>query len=277
MKLNPNATATIIIGGLALCHPNRKNDTWEALFIRDEKNYHNLVMKIGYGNTQESETEIAQGAEISIKVTNPKSKNDIYKPTKDFSRSYALNVINDIRWVLNFSGKELHDKPLKVERRKRDNFFYTPNALFYTLSLAGKHYLLQKTENGNPVGDPASLQDIGEFFAGDIECEDGGTITIEIKNTTGETESYPLKQGAEVFFDNRCLSNVPECANDFEHYYDVIKTISEKFEISYSPTLIDDWTKKNEAFRVMGLNYACEVAKVCCVEDPDDTLNNPKP
>ena len=114
------------------------------------------------------------------------------------------------------------------------------------------------------------------FFAGDIECGADGTITIEIKNTTGEKELYPLKKGAEVFFDNRCLSAAPECANDFEHYYDVIKTKSEKFEIEYAPTLIDDWTKKNQAFRVMGVNYACEVAKVCCVEDPDDTLNNPK-
>ena len=182
MKLNPKATATIIIGGLALCHPNGKNQTWEALFIRDEENYHNLKMKIGYGTTQELEVDIAQGAEISVKVTNPKSENGMYKPTKIFSRSYALDVINDIRWVLNFSGKELHNKPLKVEKRKRDNFFYTPNALFYTLSLAGKHYLLQKTENGTPVGAPASLQDIGEFFAGDIECEDGGTNTIEIKD-----------------------------------------------------------------------------------------------
>ena len=274
MKLNPNATATIVIGGLALCHPNKKNDTWEALFIRDEENFHNLKMKVGYGKTQEFEIDIAQGSEISVKVTNPKSKNSIYKPTANFSRSYALDVINDIRWVLNFSGKELHNKPLKVERRKRDNFFYTPNALFYTFSLSGKHYLLQETENGNPVGSPDSLQDIGEFFAGDIECEDGGTITIEIKDTDGNVEPYPLKKGAEVFFDNRCLSDAPECANDFVHYYDVIKTGSEKFEIQYSPTLIEKWIKHPVGVR--GLNFACETGKICCVEDPDDTLNNPK-
>lgn len=274
MKLNPNTSATIIIGGLALCHLNKKNDTWESLFIRDEGNFHNLKMKVGYGNTQEFEIDIAQGAEISVKVTDPKSKTGGYKPTEKFNRSYALNVINDYRWVLNFSGPELYGKPLNVAKGKRDNFFYTPNAFFYTLSLSGKHYLLQKTEDGNPVGDPQSLQDIGEFLAADIECEDSGEITIEIKDASGKVGSYPLKKGAEVFFDNRCLSDVPECANDFAHYYDVIEAGSEKFEIDYSPTLIERWTKHPTLLK--GLNYACEVAMVCCIDNPDDTLNYPK-
>lgn len=232
-----------------------------------------LKMKIGYGREQEFEIDIAQGSDISVKVTKPKSKNEVYKPTEFFNRSYAQDVINDIRWVLNFSGKELYDEPLEVERRKNDNFFYTPNALFYTFSLSGKHYLLQKTKDGEPVGAPAPLQDIGEFFAGDIECEDGGTITIEIKDKDGNVEEYPLKKDALVFFDNRCLSNVPECANDFIHYYDVIKSVSEKFEIKYSPTLAEKWIK--EPFGVKGTNYACEVAKVCCVKNPEDTLNYP--
>jgi hypothetical protein len=271
MKLNPNATATIIIGGLSLTHRNKKNDTWEALFIRDKENFHNLKMKVGYGTTQEFEIGIAHGAEISIKVTDPKSSTAAYQPTPTFNRDVATDMINDMRWVLNFSGKELHEKRVNVEKRARDNFFFTPNALFYTLSLSGKHYMLQKTDHGSPVGNPESLQDIGEFSAGDIECGENGTITVEIKEANGMVNSYPLKKGAEVFFDNRCLVNVPECANDFHHYYDVIKTGSEKFELKYSPTLIEDWTKS--ATMPKGLDFACEGGTVCCIENPKDSLN----
>lgn len=272
MTLNPNATATIIIGGLSLCHRNRKNDTWETLFIRDEENFHNLKMKVGYGTTQEFEIDINHGDEILIKVTSPKSSTDSYKPTPTFTRNTATDVINDLRWVLDFSSDEMHGRRLKVEKRKRNNFFSTPNALFYTLSLSGKHYLLQKTDNGNPVGNPVSLEDIGEFTAGDIECEKGGTITIEIKPMDGKVASYPLKKGAEVFFDNRCLVNVPECENDFPHYYDVIKSGSEKFELEHSLTLIEEWTESDNMLR--GLHFACEGGQICCIDDPDDTLNN---
>lgn len=274
MKLNPAASATIIIGGLALCHQNKQNETWEALFIRDDENLHKLKMRIGYGEKQEPEIDIVHGAEISVKVVKPKSKSGNYTPTETFSRSYALNVINDSRWVLNFSGPELHDKPLSVEKRQRDNFFSTPNALFYTLSLSGKHYLLRKTDDGKPIDDPKSLHDIGEFLAGDIECEDSGTIIIEIRNLDGAVESYTLKKGAQVFFDNRCLTDSPECANDFSHYYDVIKTENEKFEIEYVPTLIERWLNHLSGFE--GKEFACEVGMICCVNNPDDTLNYPK-
>lgn len=270
--MNPNATATIIIGGLSLCHRNKKNDTWEVLFIRDEKNFHDLKIKIGYENKQTEEISINQGDEIAIKVTSPKSSTDSYNPTPTFERSHAVDVINDLRWILDFSSKEMHGEPLEVKKRPRDNFFYTPNALFYTLSLSGKHYLLQKTDSGNPVGEPVLLQDIGEFAAGDIECEEDGTITIEIKAQDGNITKYPLKKGAEVFFDNRCLTHAAECENDFPHYYDVIRSGTEKFEIKYSPTLIEKWTESS--FLLRGYNYACECGRICHIKDPNDSLNN---
>lgn len=269
MKLNPNATATIIIGGLSLCHQNNKSDTWESLFIRDEKNYHDLKMKVGDGKTQTLEVHINQSDEISVKVTLPKSKTGSYKPTPRFSRNKAVDPVQDLRWVLDFSSDELHGRRLKVEKRARDNFFFTPNALFYTFALAGKHYLLQKTEDGKPVGKPDSLEDIGEFIGGDIECEEGGTITVEIKDKDGKISSYPIEKGSEVFFDNRCLTDVPECENDFHHYYDVIKTGIEEFEIGLAQKSEDD----NSA-NVKGIHYACEGGQICCIEDPDDTLNN---
>lgn len=271
MKLNPNATATIIIGGLSLSHQNRKNDTWETLFIRDEKNYHDLKMKIGDGKVQTLEVSINQSDEISVKVTLPKSKSSSYKPTPRFSRNKAVDPVQDLRWILDFSSDELHGRRLKVQKGERDNFFSTPNALFYTFALAGKHYLLQKTEDGVPVGEPDSLEDIGEFIGGDIECEEGGSITVEIKNKDGKISSYAVDKGAEVFFDNRCLEDVPECENDFSHYYEVIKTGSEEFEIGLAKEVKNE-DKKRSVIR--GVHYACEGGQVCCIDDPNDTLNN---
>lgn len=265
MRLNPNATATVVIGGLALCHRNRKADIWEVVFLRASDNFHHLRMKI----SDKTEIPISQGDRIVINVTSPKSVTGTYKPTTEFFRRKATNVITDARWILDFSSKELYGRPLRVDKNPLDNFLTVPNALFYTWSLPGTHYSVQKEQDNIPVGKPVEFEEIGEFMAGDIECHAGGSVSVDIISVSG-TKTFLLNKGDYVFFDNRCLEDVPECAQDFQHYFDILKTDGETFTLTPIPRRMSELQIPG----LMGKDSACESTQIEEVTNPDDTIGD---
>lgn len=264
MKLNPNATATIVIGGLALCHRNKKKDIWEVVFLRNADNFHNLKLKI----SDQSEVAINKEDEIVIKVLSPKSKTDTHHPKPNFSRKKVNDVISDARWILDFSSNELHNRPLKVKKNPADNFLTIPNALFYSWNLSGRTYSIQKKQGGTAVGDPVEFEELGEFMAGDIECHPKGSVSIEVKSKNGDVQTYSLKRGDIVFFDNRCPSGTPQCAEDFQNYYDIIVSNGEKFELTSLPTPMNEL----QAQGLMGDEKSCESGQIGDTGDPGDSI-----
>lgn len=272
MLPDTNAAATLMFGGLALCHYNVHTEMWEVLFIRDEENLHDLKMIVGYGTPDAPEIPIAFGNEIRIRVRKPKSKSGIYMPTPDFTRTIGVDNPQDMRWTLNFSSKEMHGHGVTVHRRERDNFLSVPNTLCYTSQWSNKKYDLQEKVDGVDTGIPVPLSAIGEFVGGDIECEAGGGVSIDIIKRGGKTETYDLKDKTIVFFNNICDQTNPKCASDFPHYYDVLSDDGITFNlISQIPAeqLLED-------FVIRGARYSCEATWVDPVEpDPPGTLNEP--
>lgn len=268
MRLNPNATATIVIGGLALCHQNKKADIWEVVFLRSVDNFHNLKMRI----PRQADVEINKGDKISVKVTSPISNTGSHE-IGTFRRRTTENIGSDARWTLDFSSDELHNRPLLVEKHEDDNFLVIQSAKFYTWNLSDFSYLIQKKQNGTSVGDAREFERIGQFMAGDIECEEGGSVSIEIESDT-ETKTYQLRKGEVVFFDNRCLVRTLECRQDFHHYYDIIETNGETFDLMSFPAP----TSELQLQGLFGSQDNCEsgqVGKVCkCLPDtcPDCDL-----
>lgn len=266
MRLNPNATATIVIGGLALCHQNTQSDVWEVVFLRDSHNYHNLTMKI----PGEADVVINKEERITIRVDSPKSSTSVHEPGI-FKRRIAENIGSDARWTLDFSSKELHNKPLMVKKRQDDNFMVIPNAKFYTWTLSQFSYFLQKIENGTPIGNYVDLEKIGQFMAGDIECDAGGSVSIEVGG-----KIYPIKNQGIVFFDNRCLSRTLDCRQDFHYYYDILfeqggGNLTESFSLTSFPAP----TSELQLQGLFGSSDNCEsgqVGKTC--KCPPDTCPN---
>ena len=255
MSINPNATATLIFAGLALSHYNSLNDKWEIIFIRDDENLHNLRITFDYQTSQANEIAVGFGETITVEVTKPKSSSGKYQP-KPFSRNPATDDPNDFRWILNFSGKELHDHAVMVTKGEKNNFFSTPNAVFYNYKMSDKHYELQKLFNGANVGNPVPLAAIGDYTGADIECEKGGEISITIEGK-GKPQTYKVTPQSKVFFNNIC-EDVQKCASDFPHYYDIINDNGTTFDL----------IRQLQQVAPRSAESACETGTVGCVDPP---------
>lgn len=271
MSVNPNATNTLIFGGLALGHYNRHTDLWEVLFIRDQENLHDLKMLIGYGSPGAQEIKIDFGDEIVVTVRNAVSKSSRYEPTPNFTRNIKDDDPHDLRWMLNFTSKEMHDHPVTTHKGERNNFLTVSNALFYTSKMSKKHYSLQKKQDGSDVGKPVPLSAIGEDIGADIECETDGGITIEIKKADGGYTKYDIDKNSTVFFDNICEQTNPKCDHDFPHYYEVISDHGETFDLILQSPPADAPPPD-----VRGQQYSCEGAIAGdIIPDPPATLAHP--
>lgn len=261
MAINPNAAATFIFAGLALSHYNNHSDKWEVLFVRDDENLHNLRIIFDYQTSREKQIAVGFGETISVEVTKPKSSCGKYEPG-EFNRDLNTDDPQDFRWILDFSSKELHGHPVRVTKRKRDNFFSTPNAVFYNYMMSNKHYDLQKQQDGSNVGNPVSLAAIGDYTGASIECEKEGTVSITIEGD-GKSKTYEVTPQSKVFFNNICDEiNNPKCDSDFSHYYDVISDHGETFELIKLLTQI----------KVRNPESACESGTVGQIVEPPPSL-----
>lgn len=273
MPVNPNATNTIIFAGLALSHYNRHTDLWEVLFIRDQENLHDLKMLIGYGEANPQEVKIDFKDEIVVTARNAVSKSARYEPTPTFTRNIRADDEHDLRWMLNFSSKEMHDHPVTTHKGERNNLLTVSNALFYTSKLSDKDYNLQKKQDGSNVGSPVSLPAIGEDIGADIEYDSDGGLTIEVKKATGSSKKYEVAKGSIVFFNNICDPTNPKCDHDFPHYYEVISDHGETFDLILRPKMRK---KSDDDLIIRGAVYSCEGAVVDeIIPDPPGSLINP--
>jgi hypothetical protein len=267
MAINPNATATFIFAGLALSHFNKHSDKWELLFIRDDENLHNLKIIFDHQTPREKVLEVGLGEIISVEVTKPKSASGRYE-NGSFHRDPHTDDPQDFRWILDFSSRELHDHPVKVTKRKRDNFFSTPNAVFYNYLMSDKIYDLQKQKDGKDEGDPVPLAAIGDFTGAEIECEKEGSVSIKIEGDE-TSQIYEVTPQSKVFFNNICDEIVnPKCESDFKHYYDVISDNGETFELIRQKAK-EHGLRSNQA--------ACESGTVGAIVEPPPSLDGDKP
>lgn len=231
--LKKEATATVVIKGLAIAKYNHEQSKWEVTFLRDCGHYPNIRIRelnreSGRLVNSLKKYEIQEGDTISITVTTPRGDNPRrYVTGGTFRRDDPSHDEQDLRWMLDID--QLHGK--KTRRKANPiatNLLSISNGCFYTASRTRKSYRIKRI--GSDVPQPLGFA--GRTFGVDFE---GNALTIQVKGKTGfsETLEEQADKRYEIIFDNTCYEErKPEPGEtDFQYYYKLIDDNEGKVDI----------------------------------------------
>lgn len=222
--LNKDATATVVIKGLAIAKYNHNQSKWEVTFLRNCGHYPNLRIReldrvSGRLVSRLKTYEIQQGDTISITVSSPRGDaRRRYVTGGAFDRNNSGHDEQDLRWMLDIDllhGKKTRRKADPVET----NSLSISNGCFYTAVRTRQPYRVKKIGSSEPQ--PLGLA--GRTFGVDF---DAAEVTVEVQGNNGFRENLSHKGDLryEIIFDNTCLDErQPSPAKtDFEFYYRLI-------------------------------------------------------
>lgn len=217
MSLNPNATATVLITGLALCR--KKNNNWEVLFIHPQNTEHILkvgITRINLSNGEEQtileETQIVPRGKITITTENARRPANIEYNNGNFGDEH------DFCWTINLNNLHPEGFTLKTDQYMRTSHLSISDSVFYTTKRTRKIFRIQ--QQGNPR--PREKRRIGDVIGADIECLDGGRISFQVQGL--EPIILPRENGFKylIYLANTCETDTCRREIDFKYYYDFI-------------------------------------------------------
>lgn len=218
MSLNPNATATVFITGLALCR--QKNNNWEALFIHPENTKHILkiwIDKFDLSTGQKTE-EVLPKIEIQSQGKITITTEDSRRPPSIEYNNGDFGVEMDFCWAINLNNLHPEGITMIEDQHLRTSHLSIFDSTFYTSERTRKKYKLQ--QQGNPH--PREIRRIGDVIGADIECLDNGKIIVEIQGH--ETRALSQENGFRyhIYLANTC--QIDDCGReiDFKYYYDFL-------------------------------------------------------
>jgi hypothetical protein len=234
MSISNSPDITLVFSGLFLFAFAEENGFCQIGIMEAERH----CLKIGIKTEADSLPnspgflfEVSDG-DIYFEVPNRPKGVDTYEPGS-FDRDTAQDS-RDFRWVLDFEGRELHDRrlPLKAGSLKRSIF--VSNGLFYThdkqdvriqkpLSTSTKTAKKVGGENQLPLYRNSSIGDsIGcDIYLGDKEeflFRYGPSADYSIRLKKCPNTSY------KISVENLCPreSQIPAGSSDFAFYYKVV-------------------------------------------------------
>jgi hypothetical protein len=231
--LKKEATATVVIKGLAIAKYNHEQSKWEVTFLRDCGHYPNI--RIRQLNRESGRLvaslrsyEIQEGDSISITVTAPHGDNPRrYVNGGIFRRDNASHDEQDLRWMMDID--QLHGKKTKRKANPiATNLLSISNGCFYTASRTKKTYRIKKIGSNAPQ--PFGLT--GRSFGVDFQA---AALTIQVQGNDGFTQTLEEKPDRryEIIFDNTCFDGGQPSpgTTDFQHYYKLIDDNDGKVDI----------------------------------------------
>jgi hypothetical protein len=235
MSLNPNATATINIRGLAVCR--EVQNKWDVIFLHpkekqegDVRVTHKLTISIiernkfnPNGVLKYSKT-LNIGSKIEIEAETPISTSDIYEPDNWLVEKGSV-------WMINL---DRFHSPQGVKLKSNANVFQSylsiSNAIFYAEERTPNLYKIIEVDSGSQL----QKRRIGYLAGADIQCSVGGKIII---NGIPNSPSLPSINGVkyEIILDNSCDSQDCNGKEDFHHYYNNLDWTGSKIDIEKTP------------------------------------------
>lgn len=229
------SSLTLYINGLALCHFNSRNKSWNVSFPKVEKHHLQIVVKKNYvldGNNmiQLSKHFIPEGQAFVIKAN-----------------GQTFNTGGNFPDIINLS-RLIGKKPLLPE--DIDNTKIAGKAILqgfklnpFYLSLTFPKYLVRPASNEYNYYDPwetrgpspqipsthkiklTPLQVKNSLKSDEINILQGEEATIKIGNNVHETITHSENVRYEIFLYNNCDENPGGCEDksDFPEYYKILK------------------------------------------------------
>lgn len=232
MKLeSDNALATITFGGLLVFRFNRHK--YVELDFLSCKN-HSLSLKIWIRLPGVPPLPIKHSIschkEIRIEAVNPVSAGcSPYFGTDPFCRRDAQGDVNDIRWIFDLEGPELHKKRLDTlpstpgSTAKLFPRVLLTSGTLYAKDLPDDQFMRERYSDKKY---PVFLGKAADIIGVDITCEDEGNSSVVINNPGFPGSLLKLPKFGRVRylveFDNRCAIGRNK-HSDFTLYYKVLR------------------------------------------------------
>lgn len=251
MHLNPNATATICIEGLAMSCCNARDELWQFAFLRiDGHHEHKHKLELIIKEAKPDGTFVLHPSvlipletrRVRIEVEKARPQPTMKYEVGDFVRQGGANHPLDFRWILDIGNSELPHQDLQLIRpnpgRVPVTLLEIPSAVCYTKLITDRPLNLLaypgKGANQSEIGR------VGTIAGADIECEDGGSVAVKVEGM--ESITLPRLPGRthEIAFANLRVEDAPFCPNhiappskpyedsDFNLYYQIVSDQSGK-------------------------------------------------
>lgn len=255
MALDHNAaTATIILDGLAVCCFNKKTLQWQVGFLQQPE--HDVMLSVSTTRKEViiSNRPVTAGSNISIYTERGITPDyeDTYKEgffdRGSVNRKVTPTTPNEkknFRWVVDLEGQEdLDHGRVRLKRPAKPIILTTiSNAVFYSKEVTPPpphHFLVLRDgidPNELPQNEPEKHEfgQVNDQVAGDIRCEDGGSVKIKIdEDIVASLDARPDRRYL-ISLSNMRQHQHPHGSHsrvfektDFSLYYDVIE-VERKF------------------------------------------------
>lgn len=231
MSLNPNATATIYITGLALCR--HLGGKWEVLFLHPVDSDHKLRVTIiekfvtgppDYTKPPKFNKDLT-GARIDVTAqkvmapAKPAHKNHDWLDERDMCKLIDMDY-------LHFPGVEVKPNPAISH-----SYLSVSDSIFYTAKSTPHLYKIQEVTNGSIF----ETRQIGYAIGADIECDKDGAILLNVPGQVVPPLSKKPGVRYDITFDNSCEN--AGGGEDFDYYYKILEDTEKQYTLVKQPTL----------------------------------------
>jgi hypothetical protein len=202
------ATATISLTGLAISCLNEATKNWEVGLVRAPRHEARITVAKVLPNGEVSQVMFQIDDRHSISITGDKvvvPQNQLYKAASFDRKNPASSDLEDIRWIIDLEHEFNGGKPLDVASK----FPITPLIVSPPTLYADSRKLLRDMTLLNLNTEPPQEDKFGAVSEGckaDIQCSEGGAVTLKVDGPLGFSMQLPHIPGAthEIVIQNDC-------------------------------------------------------------------------
>jgi hypothetical protein len=269
MMLNPFANVSISVSGLAICHYNSTNKTWEFLLPREIPDHTLKIIFTKYykdGRVTTREIPIAKSVtQISVETK------DKFEPSSEKEFNFiggADKDDRDARWILDIA--ELYGKPVELQNINQKIYTYLsiPAGTLYNKKFPDNPFVIVNNPNST-----SKNMKVAQSAGIDIQWEMGkGSTTI--KNSVDATDliNEILRDESvssyEVEFNNDCPKKCVGKETDYKYYNEDLIVLDDKFTV-YS---VASFSADNEAIASIGEVFlkllSGSISSLLCADAP---------